>query len=199
MEAWARLAMQRQPNVPALFGWLSLDRQGRWLIRGEPISRPQIIDTINANYQADTLGRWFFQNGPQRGYVSLECAPFVLHVSDGHLMTHTGRPVERPGAVFLDEAGSIFLSTEHGAAVLIDSDLDWALSRLRVGQKTVDETALSAALALPSGQKTDLLLGIDGHELPVNRLDRSRIPEILGFERDPQPEPGQAVSTRITD
>ena len=41
-------AMARWPNVPALYGWLLLDRRGNWHVRGERITRPQIIDTINA-------------------------------------------------------------------------------------------------------------------------------------------------------
>ena len=86
MEAWALRAMERWPNVPALFGWLGLDRRGRWLIKGEVITRPQIIDTINGNYEADAHGRWFFQNGPQRGFVSLQTAPLVLSVNDGVLV-----------------------------------------------------------------------------------------------------------------
>ena len=30
-------AMTRWPDVPAVYGWLSLDRRGRWLIRGETL------------------------------------------------------------------------------------------------------------------------------------------------------------------
>ena len=75
MEDWVLRALAKWPDVPALFGWLSLDRRGRWYVRGEPISRPQIIDTIGRNYAADEQGRWYFQNGPQRGYVSCETAP----------------------------------------------------------------------------------------------------------------------------
>src|SRR5262249_50687118 len=91
MEAWALRGMQRWPNVPALFGWLTLDRRGRWLIKGEIISRPQIIDTINRNYEPDEHGRWFFQNGPQRGFIALEYAPLVVRVDGGGdlLTTHT--------------------------------------------------------------------------------------------------------------
>ena len=44
MEDWVHRALARWPNVPALYGWLGLDRRGRWLIRGETISRPQIVD-----------------------------------------------------------------------------------------------------------------------------------------------------------
>src|SRR3546814_4722559 len=72
VEDWVQRALARWPNVPALYGWLRLDRRGRWLIRDEPISRPQIIDTINRNYAADARGCWYFQNGPQRGYMRSE-------------------------------------------------------------------------------------------------------------------------------
>ena len=31
-------AMARWPNVPAVYGWLALDRRGNWLIKGERIT-----------------------------------------------------------------------------------------------------------------------------------------------------------------
>ena len=48
-------ALARWPDVPALYGWLSLDRRGRWCIQGELITRPQIIDTIGPRLVADQL------------------------------------------------------------------------------------------------------------------------------------------------
>ena len=29
--------MARWPNVPAVYGWMSLDRRGRWCLQGEPV------------------------------------------------------------------------------------------------------------------------------------------------------------------
>ena len=54
MEDRMQRALARWPNVPALYGWLSLDRRGRWRIQGEIITRAQIIDTISANYLSPT-------------------------------------------------------------------------------------------------------------------------------------------------
>lgn len=191
--------MQRWPNVPALFGWLSLDRRGHWLIRGEIISRPQIIETINRNYAADEHGRWFFQNGPQRGYLTLEYAPFVLHVDGDRLLTHTGLTVEHPSRAYLDEEGSLVFQTEHGPGLLIDTDLDWALNEISAAGQPVDEDSLTTALALPSGQETSLQLALGGTLLALTRLDRSHLPSALGFVADPQPREGERVSTRIAD
>lgn len=199
MEDWARRGMERWPNVPALFGWLSLDRRGGWRIQGERIGRPQIIDTINRNYECDAQGRWYFQNGPQRGYIALETAPFVLHAEGERLMTHTGLVVERPAAVWLDEEGSLLVATEYGAGALIDSDLDWALARLRTAAGAVDEAALADALALPAGATTALSLCLGAQGLPVQRIDSAAAPAQLGFVREPQPVPGEKTSTRVMD
>src|SRR5262245_33186149 len=122
MEEWVHRALKRWPNVPALYGWLTLDRRGRWLIKGEIITRPQIIEVFNRNYAADERGRWYFQNGPQRGYMQLQRAPFIVRVEPTDaLVTHTGLQVERLSAVFIDENGGLYFSTEHGAAALLDT------------------------------------------------------------------------------
>ncbi|MES0873807.1 DUF2946 family protein [Sinimarinibacterium thermocellulolyticum] len=193
MEDWVYRALEKWPNVPALFGWLGLDRRGRWTIRGELISRPQIIDTINPNYAADEHGRWFFQNGPQRGYVTLESAPLVLH-SDGcgRLLTHTGLAVDTAEAAWLDENGALWLRTAHGPAVLEGEDLYWLLEHLRGPQTPVDEDLLAETLALPSGSRTMLSLRLGATTLPLGRLDFDAAPKVLGFVREPQPRDAEA-------
>jgi hypothetical protein len=186
MEDWVYRALAKWPNVPAVFGWMGLDRRGRWLIRGEIISRPQIIDTINRNYAADEQGRWFFQNGPQRGYVALEYTPLILRVDgDGQLQTHTGLVVERASAAFMDEHGALTLFTEHGPGVLDDQDLAWALEQLQADGRAVDEDELAAALAVASGDVTTLQLHIDKQILDVTRVNAAALPAHLGFVREP--------------
>jgi len=193
MEDWVHRAMARWPNVPALFGWLALDRRGRWSIRGEVITRQQIIDTINRNYAPDEHGRWYFQNGPQRGYMQLGYTPLVLWTREGgdYLQTHTGLRVRQPSAAWLDEEGSLLLQTEHGPALLSDTELDWALARLQVQGAPMDEAQLAAALALPAGRDTGLVLQWGAARLELQRIDSSQVERQLGFVRDPQPRPGE--------
>ncbi|MHA7832880.1 MAG: DUF2946 family protein [Algiphilus sp.] len=185
-------AMARWPNVPALYGWLFLDRRGNWHVRDERISRPQIIDTINANYLPDADGAWYFQNGPQRGYVRLAYAPLILTAgADGSLVTHTGAPVQAPSAAWLDEDGSLLMRTEHGPALLADTEGDWLLNRLTAEGEAIDETALARALAQPSGSPTALALPwSDGQCLGLTRIDAAQVPATLGFIVDPQPAEG---------
>lgn len=193
MEDWVNRALARWPNVPALFGWLGLDRRGRWLIQGEVISRPQIIETINRNYAPDEHGRWHFQNGPQRGYMRLEYAPLLLRAeADGETLTaHTGAAAGVVSGAYLDEEGAVLLATEAGPGLLADADLEWALQRLETADGAVDEAQLAAALALPSGADSGLRLRCGGAALPLMRLDFAQAPAQLGFVRDPQPLPQQ--------
>lgn len=187
MEEWVHRALKRWPNVPALFGWLRLDRRGRWLIKGETISRPQIIDTINRNYAADEQGRWYFQNGPQRGYMQLEYAPLVLRANADTLTTHTNLLVEQVSKAFMDETGALVLLTDHGPGALIDDELEWALQRMSVSERLINDEHLSRALAMPSGSETSIFLRLGAQSIPIGRLDASLAPTHLHFVRDPQP------------
>jgi hypothetical protein len=189
LEAWVERALKRWPNVPALYGWLSLDRRGRWLIQGETIGRHRIVDAIGKNYGVDKRGCWYFQNGPQRGYMQLARAPFIVHVGGaGELITHNKLVVNQVRQVFLDEQGGLFLTTEHGPAALLDSDLDWALSRMvTASDSALDLSAeLTVALAQASGTATPLSIRIGGL-LKIVRLNSANAPAALGFVSNPQP------------
>ncbi len=200
MDDWVERAMRRWPNVPALFGWLGLDRRGRWLIRDEVIRHPRIIHTISRNYACDAHGRWFFQNGPQRGFIRLASTPMILKTTgDETLITHTELRVEHATSAFLTDEASIVLSTEHGPGEIVGADLDWALQRLRRADENVTEEALADALTLPSGELTHLSLAGDGFNLPLTRLDFAGAPARLNFVRDPQPRDGERAATGAPD
>lgn len=190
MDAWVERALQRWPNVPHLYGWLRLDRRGNWLIRGERISRRQIIQTINRNYATDERGCWYFQNGPQRGYVALDACPLILRVAgDGVLQTHTGLAVTDISEALLDEDGAIYLRTQHGPGLLDGPELEWALERLCSDDGApISERALTQALDRASGESTDLwLMCPSGMRRCVRRIDARCMPEWLGYIQEPQP------------
>ena len=193
MEDWVTRALKRWPNVPALFGWLTLDRRGRWFIKGERITRPQIVETIGRNYAADEFGRWYFQNGPQRGYVQLEYTPLVFWPtgSGDAVETHTGLCVLRPSAAYIDASGALLIQSEHGPGVLRDVDLDWALPRLGIAGGPIEEAQLAQALLARSGERTDISLDLCAQSLPLTRLDFVAAPTELHFVRDPQPHAGE--------
>src|SRR3954462_3800101 len=122
MDALVAQAMAKWPNVPAVYGWLSLDRRGNWLIKGERIANHALRDFIARNYESDNEGRWYFQNGPQRVYVSLAYTPLVVHYEGDALVDHGGHPFtgER---TYLDEEGSVLLEGGGRIALIDDRDL----------------------------------------------------------------------------
>lgn len=124
-------AMQKWPEVPAVYGWLSLDRRGRWRMRAgeeasapfEPVGNAGLRAFIARNYAPDERGCWYFQNGPQRVYVSLEYTPLVYRLEGGILVDQCGRAAGKPAAAWLDEEGSLILEGEPGVGLLDDRDL----------------------------------------------------------------------------
>ncbi len=134
-------AMARWPDVPAVYGWLRLDRRGTWLLvdrgkpafdeardgAGSPITNPQIVDFIARNYLRDPQGRWYWQNGPQRVFVDLDLAPLILRVigsgPDARLVAHTGERVSRIDAVWRTPEGELMASTDLGPGAIHDMDL----------------------------------------------------------------------------
>ena len=115
-------SMAKWPNVPDVYGWLSLDRRGNWLLKGERIGNQALKDFIARNYTSDPQGRWYFQNGPQRVFVQLAYTPLVVHFEGEALLDHCGRPFQAEQA-FLDDEGSVLMLGKPGIGLLDDRDL----------------------------------------------------------------------------
>jgi hypothetical protein len=158
------------PNVPHCFGWLALDRRGQWRMRdefaqanqlaGSIIQHAALNEFISRNYACDSLGRYFFQNGPQRVFITLDAAPWIARIipseSGFQLLTQCGTEI-KPHSALSDEKGNIYITgfipqslsdksdqtvftkTESlSVALLHDHDLD-----LFSGQSQVQEDACS--------------------------------------------------------
>jgi hypothetical protein len=116
-------SLAKWPNVPAVYGWLDLDRRGNWLIKGERIGNVALREFIARNYAADDQGRWVFQNGPQRVYVRLAYTPLVVHYEGDALVDHRGKRFTATGE-FQDDEGSVLIAGEGSIALLDDRDLE---------------------------------------------------------------------------
>ena len=122
MDEMVARSLAKWPNVPAVFGWLELDRRGNWRIKGEKIANAALREFIGRNYECDAQGRWFFQNGPQRVYARLAYAPLVVHYEGDALFDHCGRPFQAR-EVFQDDEGSVLMRGELALGLLDDRDL----------------------------------------------------------------------------
>ena len=117
-------SLAKWPDVPSVYGWLSLDRRGQWRIKGERVAHAGLVDFICRNYEPDAHGRWYFQNGPQRVYVTLAYAPLVVrHEEDGSLVDHCGQAFAAR-RVYIDDEGSVLVEGGRALALLDDRDLE---------------------------------------------------------------------------
>ncbi|MBU3637017.1 DUF2946 family protein [Polynucleobacter sp. es-MAR-4] len=111
------------PNVPHCFGWLALDRRGQWRMRdefaqanqlaGSLIQHAALNEFISRNYACDSLGRYFFQNGPQRVFITLDATPWIARIipseNGSQLLTQCGTAIKPHGALS-DEKGNIYVT-----------------------------------------------------------------------------------------
>ena len=181
--------MARWPDVPRVFGWLWLDRRGRWRLRGETIGNRAACEFIARNYAADTHGRWFFQNGPQRVFVALEAAPLVFGLQpDGSLLAHTGIETAEVRRVLVDDRGDLLLDTDLGPGLLESGDLAAAVERFTADDgRPLDDETLERRLAVAPGTDGRLRLRLRDAALPVEHVAAAAVPALLGFV--PRPEP----------
>ena len=200
MDETVKQAMARWPNVPNCYGWLALDRRGQWRMRneyaqqhglsGDPIRHEALVAFIERNYQRDERGAWYFQNGPQRVFVALAYAPWIVRLHQGRLHTTTGRAFALRGCL-ADEQGNVVLTGEIeaseaeggggiAAALLHDHDLD----------------AFSSACTW-HGEACGGDLGVfhfDGADVPIEPVAQDEVPVCYGFVRQPAPPAGEAAA-----
>jgi Protein of unknown function (DUF2946) len=147
MDDIVKRAMAKWPNVPDCFNWLGLDRRGNWCLRDDatqalgpfPMSRGDVlehtglIDFIGRNYGKDDSGRWFFQNGPQRVFIELECTPFIwrVQVEEGkNLSVHSHTQLTAQVLnTYLDESGLVYLETDLGFGLVHSMDM-WGVGEV---------------------------------------------------------------------
>jgi hypothetical protein len=197
-------AQIRWPDVPAAYGWLSLSARGEWRLHplgdahlgglGEGITNSQILSFFGRNYAAEPTGEWFFQNGPQRVYVRLDSAPFVLRIDPtaGTLASHNGQTIEQVTQWLLDEDGQLYAQTNLGPARIDDRDLGLLADRLMTAHaqsllEALEQSDLTQTPATgldffdPTGVFTAL-----AQPAAFSMVQRKDLPRILNFVANPK-------------
>lgn len=184
--------MAKWPNVPAVYGWLTLNRRGQWLIKGEMVGNPAVSAFIARNYEHDADGRWFFQNGPQRVFVSLDYTPLVYRASfasDGLLAleSHVGQKPASLSGAWIDENGTVLIATESGVGVIHDHDLDDLMPAFAdANGNALAEDALDELLErVQHGRASELWLKYGHSKIKVESLQAHEAPDRFGFDPCP--------------
>jgi hypothetical protein len=196
-------SMLKWPNVPSVYGWLRLDRRGRWAIRkpaapgggdAEPrferIVNPAMIEFIGRNYAGDAEGRYFFQNGPQRVYVALEYTPWIygLDSSGRHFVAHTGAAAGAPREAYFDDRGGLIVVCAPGPGAVLDRELE------AVTQSFTDLAGRALefdALIEEAGAGHSVRARLAGAEVMVGKIRAKELAARFGFIERPAPPEGQ--------
>jgi hypothetical protein len=79
---------------------------------GQVITHRALNEFISRNYACDSLGRYFFQNGPQRVFITLDATPWIVRITPSEngleLISQCNNPIEASGALS-DEKGNIYI------------------------------------------------------------------------------------------
>ena len=205
MDAQVLAAMARWPDVPAVHGWLSLSARGQWRLHpkgqgwgtpheepGEPITSPQILAFIGRNYLADETGRWYFQNGPQRVYVRLDGAPWIIQLQPDdqgklQLHTHIGTLYGPVTHWWLDPQGCLYAQSNAGAGLVADRDLAQLLEALRTtdGQPLDDWLNQPQPAPISVSWQDSGPASPAGAAVPLAHLQDTDAATALGFVRRP--------------
>jgi len=115
-------SLMKWPNVPDCYGWLALDRRGQWRMRdeftqqnnlpGQAIKHVALNECIARNYACDELGRYFFQNGPQRVFITLDATPWIVRILPSDIGPHLSNQchqIMEPANALSDEKGNIYI------------------------------------------------------------------------------------------
>lgn len=196
-------AMAKWPKVPEVYGWLALDRRGQWTIRKasagtadtgaefEPVANPKLIEFIGRNYAHDERGRWYFQNGPQRVYVTLAYTPLVYRIARVQPLsfeTHAGAACAQLRSVHMDETGNLLLVTEHGPGLLLDRDLPRALEALCYADGHALDEERMLALIEEGNDAAGVYFNTGAASVPLALIRSDEVPQRLAYAREPKPD-----------
>ena len=188
MEEYVIRAMAKWPDVPAVYGWLALDRRGDWRFKGERLGHRKAVAFVNRNYAADDSGCWYFQNGPQRVYVRLAYTPWIYRLgANDDLYTHTEETVQNIESVYLDDEGNLLLRTAKGLGLVDDRDLEAFSAHLDLNRHGAHPAGIETAVTeTQAGRPSDLVLIWRGRALDVDPITRASVASRFGFNPDPQ-------------
>ncbi|QWD63829.1 DUF2946 family protein [Polynucleobacter sp. MWH-UH2A] len=192
------------PNVPDCYGWLSLDRRGQWRMRdefaqqnglpGQVIEHTALKEFIYRNYACDDLGRYFFQNGPQRVFISLSIAPWIARIipsNDAQKIVTQCHTEISPTSALSDEQGNIYIAGSVKQSICIDLTTQEFKTEDCTSVALLHDHDLDQFSELAKLREEACSFGgswnWQGRQLALDPIHSSELSERFGFIKDPEP------------
>ena len=162
MDEIVKQAMAKWPNVPSVFGWLGLDRRGKWRIKGErianpasPISSAAITSTTRKAAGFSRTGRSACSSRSNTRRSSSASTGTPIPRAALRIEAHTGRAVHRIDGAWIDDAGIVLLATDAGVGMIDDRDLERLLPCFTdaARRSSSTEEAIAACDRTPAGRR----------------------------------------------
>lgn len=199
MDKQVQRALIKWPNVPHCYGWLELDARGMWRIRdqrthelgllGSKITNVTLRNFIDRNYQADDVGRYFFQNGPQRVYVELQSTPYIAH-SDPQRgwVLHTDITLKTCDAVWITAEGNFVLKSGDVVAQIDDRDTVDAMACVYLnGQQAGDEQIVNWLHNTQNTNEASFTFLFQKRAVPIRKTSVAALAKQYSFVTHPEP------------
>jgi hypothetical protein len=207
MDKGVTQSLIKWPSVPHCFGWLALDRRGAWRMRddyaqanglpGDVIKHAALNAFIARNYASDADGRYFFQNGPQRVYTSLDATPWVVRIMPTGNTEHPWQfqtqceSLLLPTAAFMDEAGHILIEGMLTQTICTGATLNQfsEIQRLSIALLHDHDIELFSGLA----SLNNTACALEGswrwhdHDLTLEPITTAELESRFQFQTHPQP------------
>jgi hypothetical protein len=150
---------------------------------GDIIRHESLLNFIYRNYDCDTRGAWYFQNGPQRVYVELEATPFIAR-TDPELgfVLHDRTPMHDIDQLFMTNSGQLIIQSHQKIAMLDPNDLAHCLAMLYVENHAIADEDLLKWLIAPN-QSLQMKLG--KQFINVEWVDSNQLQKRFGFIAHP--------------
>lgn len=198
MDPLVMQAIAKWPNVPHCYGWLALDARGDWRMRdeqaqteklpGDRIANEALINFIHRNYACDERGCWYFQNGPQRVYVTLDITPFIARTDPAHgFILHTGAPVPAIDSVWMTPDGELIIVQAGVPAAVDNRDIAQCLPLLRLDGAKASDDAVTEWLSGSDEKSGRMTMQLGSAAVPVGRVARNALAARFGFVTEPRP------------
>jgi hypothetical protein len=163
------------------------ERAQHFNLAGDKVIQTALLGFINRNYAVDELGRWYFQNGPQRVYVNLEATPFIARTDPAQgLLLQTGEAVGALERAWMTETGALIVEAGGKVAQIDDRDVGQLIAAIEMGGATVSDDALLAWLDNGAGEG-EMALHYQGKNVPIGRIAQADVARQFGFTRLPVP------------
>lgn len=165
---------------------------------GNAIQHAALNEFIARNYACDLEGKYFFQNGPQRVFITLDATPWIVRLipanRDLSLLTQCQTLFEPQGALS-DESGNIYITG------LINQTMDEDRGSASEGKDFIQRESLS--IALLHDHDLDLFSDLaklheqacsfggswswHGKTLPIDPIHSNELSKRFGFIQKPKP------------